>query len=278
MVGLIPYRKLTLAVHAVDQDAEGVNVGLERFNFKPIINAPGSGVVVDGMVAGTTEAATDAPSSPTSSEMSPLQHQAIRASYVVGCDGANSTVRRLQGFTMTDLNFENDWLIADLLLRDGYVPPRFKKIGASQICDPNRPTTVVFAGKGRKRIEFMRLPGETQADLLEDGKVWTLLADWGFTPDNCMLERKVIYTFKARWSNEFFKGRVMLAGDALHQMPPFIGQGLNSGFRDAGALAWRLPLILKGLARPSRLMQSYQNERLEHICKITVSAAYVIGS
>ncbi len=138
----------------------------------------------------------------------------------------------------------------------------------------------------------MRVPGESKEDLLQEEKIWELLEPWGWTrvcryphhvldidnlsKDNCDLERKVIYTFNARWANEFHKGRVTLAGDALHLMPPFIGQGLNSGFRDAAALAWRLPLILSGLAEREALLQSYQNERLDHIRKLTVS--YEIGA
>ncbi|BEI84608.1 hypothetical protein CcaverHIS002_0500090 [Cutaneotrichosporon cavernicola] len=231
------------AVHALQQDADGVDVHLEPFTFKAATNGVTAGVVVNG------------------------EGRTIRASYVVGCDGANSTIRRLEGFTTTDLNFENDWLIADLLLKDGFVPEQFKRLGASQICDPTRPTTLVFSGKGRKRLEFMRLPGETPEMLLD--KLWSLVAPWGFTPENCELERKVIYTFKARWANEFFKDRVTLAGDALHQMPPFIGQGMNSGFRDAGALAWRLPLMLSGAADPTKLFQSYQEERLPHVRTLT---------
>lgn len=193
---------------------------------------------------------------------------------------------------MTDLNFENDWLIADLVcilayvtdsqvLKDGYLPPLVKRVGAAQICDPARPTTCVFGGAGRKRFEFMRLESETKDELLREEKLWELLAPWGFTKvsylavpadsqGNVILERMVIYTFKARWANEFFKGRVGLAGDALHLMPPFIGQGLNSGFRDAGALAWRLPLILSGKANAGKLLNSYQVERLAHIRRLTV--------
>ncbi|GMK56148.1 hypothetical protein CspeluHIS016_0212040 [Cutaneotrichosporon spelunceum] len=224
------------AVQGLQQDADGVNVHLEPFRLK-------------------------------ATPRSCREGRPIRASYVVGCDGANSTVRRLEGFTTIDLNFENDSLIADLLLKDGFVPEQFKRLGAAQICDPTRPTTLVFSGKGRKRIEFMRLPDETQAMLLE--KAWGLVAPWGFTPDNCELERKVIYTFKARWANEFFKDRVTLAGDALRQMSPFIGQGMNSGFRDAGALAWRLPLMLSGAADPTKLFQSYQEERLAHVRTLT---------
>ncbi|KAK9896748.1 FAD/NAD(P)-binding domain-containing protein [Cystobasidium minutum MCA 4210] len=170
----------------------------------------------------------------------------IKAKYVVGCDGANST-----------------------LLKDGYIPAALQKLGNAQICDPNRPTTVVFGGPGRRRFEFMRLPGEDRDSLLTDKMMWELLDKWGYHPDNCMLERKVIYTFKARWANEFYKERVLLAGDALHLMPPFIGQGLNSGIRDAAAIAWRLPLILNGLANQDALFKSFQNERVEHLEKIT---------
>ena len=148
------------------------------------------------------------------------------------------------------------------------MPPLVQRIGAAQICDPDRPTTCITAGKGRRRFEFMRIPGESRETLLSDDKVWELLEPYGYKPDNVELERKVIYTFNARWGNEFFKDRVVLAGDALHLMPPFIGQGLNSGFRDAGALGWRLPLILRGIAG-DRLLQSYQEERLNHIRKLT---------
>ena len=128
--------------------------------------------------------------------------------------------------------------------------PKYEKVGSAQVCDPKRPTTCVFAGSGRKRFEFMRLPGEKQEGLLDDATLWELLQPWGWTKvgsqlfsdsrgsviqamssgslrpqENCTVERKVIYTFRARWATEFSKGRVTLAGDALHLMPPFIGQG-----------------------------------------------------
>jgi hypothetical protein len=120
----------------------------------------------------------------------------VRASYLVGCDGANSTVRQIENFSVTTLNFENDWLILDLvcylasdvlgymltlqLLRDGYVPPVVERLGTAQICDPRRPTTCVFGGPGRKRFEFMRLPGESRESLLQDENIWRLLEPWGF--------------------------------------------------------------------------------------------------
>ncbi|KAM0791526.1 hypothetical protein ACM66B_005976 [Microbotryomycetes sp. NB124-2] len=190
----------------------------------------------------------------------------FRSQYMVGCDGANSTVRNLAGFTTTDIDFENDWLVADIIPNDGFEPAKIASFNLSQICDPNRPTTVALAGFGRKRLEFMRMPGESKSDLLE--KVWDLLGPWGYTESNSVLERKVVYTFKARWANEFSINRVALAGDALHLMPPFIGQGLNSGLRDASALAWRLPLALKAKS-PGNLLSSYESERKAHIVTIT---------
>lgn len=90
------------------------------------------------------------------------------------------------------------------------MPARVERVGAAQICDPERPTTCVFGGKGRKRLEFMRLPHETKEDLLEDEKAWELIKPWGFHQGNCVLERKVVYTFNARWASRFYKERVIL--------------------------------------------------------------------
>ncbi|KAK4047063.1 hypothetical protein OIV83_005626 [Microbotryomycetes sp. JL201] len=194
----------------------------------------------------------------------------FRAKYVVGCDGANSAVRKLAGFTTTEIDFENDWLIADIIPKDGFEPATIATFGFSQICDPTRPTTVALSGFGRKRLEFMRMADETRAELLD--KTWNLLERWGYheagAGGNTVLERKVVYTFKARWANEFAIDRVSLAGDALHLMPPFIGQGLNSGLRDASALAWRLPFALQS-ATPERLFSSYESERKAHVVTIT---------
>ncbi|KAL7005353.1 hypothetical protein EMMF5_005050 [Cystobasidiomycetes sp. EMM_F5] len=204
-------------------------------------------------------------------EQGRTQEIRVTAKYLVGSDGANSTVRRLAGITNTELDFENDWLILDLLLVDGYEPPKLKKLGAAQICNPARPTTIASGQKRRRRFEFMRLPGESREDLLSDAKTWELLGPWGWTQGNVVIERRVIYTFHARWANDFYKDRVILAGDAMHLMPPFIGQGLNSGFRDASALGWRIPLLVSGIANSKALLDSYHHERFTHVRKLTVS-------
>ncbi|MEU6083624.1 bifunctional 3-(3-hydroxy-phenyl)propionate/3-hydroxycinnamic acid hydroxylase [Streptomyces sp. NPDC047108] len=189
------------------------------------------------------------------------EHRTITAQYVVGCDGASSFVRSRMNTSMTDLGFFFDWLVLDVIPHDtGRVwSPR-----NAQICDPARPTTAVSGGPGRRRWEFMRLPGEPIAELNRVETAWALLRPWGLTPDNATLERNTVYTFQARWADRWRDGRLLLAGDAAHQMPPFAGQGLCSGLRDAAGLGWRLDLVLSGAAHP-RLLDSYTTERSQHL-------------
>ena len=178
------------------------------------------------------------------------------ARWVVGCDGANSFVRRHVGSTVTDLGFFYDWLIVDVVCRE---PRTWTPINL-QMCDPQRPTTLVSGGPGRRRWEFMRLPGEDLADLNNEATAWRLLAPWGLTPSNATLERHAVYTFQARWVDEWRRGRLLLAGDAAHQMPPFAGQGMCSGIRDAANLAWKLDLVLRERA-PESILDTYASER-----------------
>jgi 2-polyprenyl-6-methoxyphenol hydroxylase-like FAD-dependent oxidoreductase len=182
---------------------------------------------------------------------------ALSARYVVGCDGANSTVRTLLGLPVTDLGFFYDWLIVDVILAE---PREFDPINL-QICDPARPTTAVSGGPGRRRWEFMRLPHESLDELHDEKRAWELLEPWDVHPGNARLERHAVYTFNARYADEWRAGRVFLAGDAAHLMPPFAGQGMCSGLRDAANLAWKLDLVLDGLAA-NALLDSYQSERM----------------
>ncbi len=182
----------------------------------------------------------------------------VAARYVVGCDGANSTVRSLVGATVEDRGFFYDWLIVDVVLDDDRV---FDPINL-QICDPARPTTAVSGGPGRRRWEFMRLPHESRDELNQEATAWQLLAPWDVHPGNATLERHAVYTFQARWVQQWRVGRVLLAGDAAHQMPPFAGQGLCSGLRDVMNLAWKLDLVLDGrVADPVALLDTYGAER-----------------
>ncbi len=184
----------------------------------------------------------------------------LRGRYVVGCDGANGPVRALAGLPMHDLGFFYDWLIVDVVLREERV---FDPINL-QICDPARPTTAVSGGPGRRRFEFMRLPHESIEELNTEYRAWELLAAWDLHPGNARLERHTVYTFSARYAQRWRAGRVMLAGDAAHLMPPFAGQGMCAGVRDAANLAWKLDLVLRGLASEA-LLDTYEQERLPNV-------------
>jgi hypothetical protein len=110
----------------------------------------------------------------------------------------------------------------------------------------------------------MRLPHENAGELDREEAAWRLLAPWGVHPGNAKLERHAVYGFRARWADRWRNGRALLAGDAAHQMPPFAGQGLCAGLRDAANLAWKLDLVLRGAA-PDALLGSYMSERAPHV-------------
>ncbi|MDT2004089.1 bifunctional 3-(3-hydroxy-phenyl)propionate/3-hydroxycinnamic acid hydroxylase [Rhodococcus opacus] len=188
--------------------------------------------------------------------------ETIRARYVVGADGANSFVRAALGLDFADHGFFFDWLILDMIMPDisglDLGPTHW------QLCDPVRPTTIVPGGPGRRRWEYMVLPGENAADLASEQSAWRLLEPWGVTPANAELERSAVYRFQARWAENWRNGRGLIAGDAAHLMPPFAGEGMCAGLRDAVALAWRLDLVLSGKSGDD-VLDSYGTERKGHV-------------
>lgn len=187
------------------------------------------------------------------------QRQTITADFVVGADGANSFVRESLGLTVKDNGYFFDWLILDMIPEPGYrtSPAQW------QLCDPARPTTIVPGGPGRRRWEFMVLPGEDKDEIATPASAWALLEPWGLTPENAELERSAVYRFEARWAEQWVSGRCMIAGDAAHLMPPFAGEGMCAGLRDAVALGWRLEAILNGQL-PQSVLESYESERISH--------------
>lgn len=186
----------------------------------------------------------------------------LRGRWLVGADGANSLVRRGLGVSLEDLGFRADWLVVDVIPKGAASLPLDDNL-MLQVCDPARPTTVVSGGPGRRRWEFMALEGETLEELNCEKRAWELLKPWGVTPDNAVLERHAVYTFRGALAETWRHGRVFIAGDAAHLTPPFAGQGLCAGFRDAAALAWRLDLALHGKATEA-LLDSYESERKAH--------------
>jgi 3-(3-hydroxy-phenyl)propionate hydroxylase len=205
-----------------------------------------------------------------------------RARYVVACDGARSGVRRVLGIGLDDLDFEEPWLVVDAEV-DG--PVRFPDLWgvpesadlqqlSVMMCDPVRPATVV-PGRGRiRRWEFMLLPGEDDAEMMRPAKVAELLAPYVDGVPHRIV-RAATYRFHGLIAERWQVGRVFLAGDAAHQTPPFFGQGMCHGMRDAANLAWKLDLVRRGIAAPA-LLDTYQPERDPHVRSV-VSAAIDAG-
>jgi 3-(3-hydroxy-phenyl)propionate hydroxylase len=186
--------------------------------------------------------------------------QDCRARFVVGCDGARSLVRRFMGAGMDDLGFHERWLVLDFMLHR----PR-DDLGdySVQFCDPDRPATYVRGVDDRRRWEITLLPDEDSNAMTAPERVWPLLQRW-VTPEDGAIERAAVYTFHSVVADSWRRGRLLLAGDSAHQTPPFLGQGMCAGIRDAANLAWKLADVVSGHATDS-LLDSYERERSPHV-------------
>lgn len=178
--------------------------------------------------------------------------QTLRARYVVGCDGAQSFVRQALDMGWKDLGFQERWLVVDVALQRERPDLGDYSI---QYCHPETPATYVRGIENRRRWEI-RLGADDPQDP-SDAMVWQKLAPW-ITPQDAVLERAAIYTFRSGVAEAWQSDRVFLVGDAAHQMPPFMGQGMCAGVRDCANLAWKLALALHG--KPA-LLATYQSER-----------------
>lgn len=179
----------------------------------------------------------------------------IGARYLVGCDGAWSPVREALDLKFEDLAFDEPWLVVDVLVDDDANLPA----SIVQYCDPARPATFVRGPRNLCRWEIMLLDGEVPADMVCDEAVWTLLKPW-LRPDQGRIWRAATYRFHALVATRWQAGRAFIAGDAAHQTPPFMAQGLNQGLRDVGNLCWKIAQVVKGTAS-AELLESYDAER-----------------
>jgi 3-(3-hydroxy-phenyl)propionate hydroxylase len=203
----------------------------------------------------------------TNSERMPTVH----AKYVVGCDGARSIVRKFMGSAMLDLGLDQPWLVFDVLLNQ-----ELQNLPAYTVqhCNPNRPMTYCNVTGLRRRWEIMLMPGDDPQELLKPKTIWNLIAPW-LKPDQAKIERATIYTFHSIIAQKWRNQRFIIAGDAAHQMPPFLGQGMCAGIRDVANLAWKLATVLGGIHSDS-LLDTYEQERAPHVTDF-VALAVKIG-
>lgn len=185
------------------------------------------------------------------------EEEQVSAKYMIACDGGNSFVRRNLNISFDGETAPNQWIVMDL---------ENDPIGTPNIylcCDAERPYVSAALPQGIRRFEFMVMPGETEEELSKPENMDRLLRKVLPSTENIKFIRQRVYTHNARLAGKFREGRILLAGDAAHIMPVWQGQGYNSGMRDANNLAWKLSLVVKGLADPS-LLDTYQQERRDH--------------
>jgi 3-(3-hydroxy-phenyl)propionate hydroxylase len=186
----------------------------------------------------------------------------VTADFVLGCDGANSLVRSAIGARMKDLRFQQRWLVIDVQTDADL----HQWEGVHQVCDATRAATYMRIGDNRYRWEFRLLDGETAADYGCVDRVLPLIAPWvADTPlDRLTLIRVADYTFRAQLADRWRRDNAFILGDAAHLTPPFIGQGMGAGIRDAMNLTWKIAGVLAGTLNRD-VLDTYQQERRPHI-------------
>jgi 3-(3-hydroxy-phenyl)propionate hydroxylase len=202
------------------------------------------------------------------------ENESVQATYVLGCDGANSVVRTTIGSTMEDLRFEQRWLVIDV----ASMVELDQWEGVHQVCDPHRAATYMRIGNSRYRWEFRLLEGETAADFESIEALQPLIGPWveGIPCDQMELVRVAEYHFRAQLADRWRDRNVFLLGDAAHLTPPFIGQGLCAGVRDSMNLSWKIAGVLAG-DLPKSVLDSYETERKPH-ARAMIKLAKLIGA
>ncbi len=189
----------------------------------------------------------------------------VRARYLVACDGATSTVRNAVGIELQDLGFDQAWLVVDVRVNaQGLAKLPQTSV---QYCEPERPCTFLIGPQNHRRWEISINEGEDPKAVATPEGTWKLLSRW-LTPQDGSLWRQASYRFHALVAERWRAGRVFVAGDAAHQQPPFLGQGMCQGIRDVANLSWKLGAVLQGVA-PEALLDTYGEERKAHVTELT---------
>lgn len=196
----------------------------------------------------------------------------VHARWVIGCDGGRSTVRREAHLELLSADFDEAWVVVDTKTRTGAKEPRLPA-RHRQVCDPAQPVTYVPLAGPYYEWQFMVMGDLSERDATDPVRVRGQLSQF-VDPDLVEINRIAYYRFHALWAQRWRAGRVILAGDAAHQMPPFLGQGMCSGLRDAHALAWRLDLLLSDRAT-EEILQDYEDERGQHVQEIIRGAMFL---
>jgi 3-(3-hydroxy-phenyl)propionate hydroxylase len=235
---------------------QALRAGLERYDAVEML--PGSEVVD---ITQTPEHVTV-----WARDLSTGQLSRISGRYLLGADGASSFVRTACGIQLLDDGFDEPWLVVDVLTEREVGRPNESEM----FCDPRRPKTRVPGAGHHHRWEFMLLPGETADEMQRPATVRSLMSPW-LSPDEATILRASVYRFHSLMADRWQQGRAFLVGDAAHQTPPFLGQGLCHGLRDVHNLIWKLSAVLEG-ADAEALLESYEGERRPHVRQITEMA------
>ena len=197
----------------------------------------------------------------------------VTSKYLLACDGANSTVRKLNNIKLNSLDADESWMVVDGYTKSSF--DCFTDIDAIQYCNPTRPTTIIQGVENCFRFEIAFMPGDTVEEIQKESVFRKYIDQW-IGDNEVEFSRTAVYSFHAaaaeRWSN----GNIFLLGDAAHQMPPFMGQGMNSGCRDAENLLWKINGVLKGHYKP-KILETYETERKPHVARITRAAIKMGG-
>lgn len=199
--------------------------------------------------------------------------QLVRADYVIAADGGRSTLRELLGVRLEGTTHSRRWVVIDCA-NDPLDAPYTGLHG-----DPRRPYVCAHLPQDHRRWEFMLLPGEDADTMLSADRVTDLLRPHVARPDDLEVVRARAYTHHSRLADRFLVGRVALAGDAAHLMPPWAGQGMNTGIRDVSNLCWKLAAVIRGEASRA-LVASYEAERRPHaraMIELSTNLGRVLG-